>query len=254
MWDHPSLLNAVANLFYGIAAFIMLCIVVLITVNSSLFPLRTLAVENAVQHVDAQIVSEAIAGRVQGNFFGVDLEVVRSALEQMPWVRRAHVRREWPDRLQVELEEQVAVARWGEKTGSDQLVNRYGELFNGRSAEELPRFIGPLGSELEVARHYVEFSQSISPLNAGITQIVLSERSAWQLKLAMKDEPPLTLMLGRSESEGDSQSVNLRLQRFVQHYPRLKARLNRGVQYVDLRYPNGFAVRVPEIEQKGGNV
>ena len=254
MWDNAGLLNTIANLFYGIAAFIVLCIVVLSTVNSTIFPLRTLAVENAVQHVDALMVSEAIAGRVQGNFFGVDLEAVRSALEQMPWVRRAHVRREWPDRLHVQLEEQVAVARWGEKKEGDQLVNRYGEVFAGRTAEELPRFIGPLGSELEVARHYVEFSQSISPLNAAITQIVLSERSAWQLKLAMKNEPPLALMLGRSESEGDSQSVNQRLQRFVQHYPRLKARLNRGVQHVDLRYPNGFAVRVPGIEQKGGNV
>lgn len=253
MWDNPRLLNAVANLFFGVAAFIIVCIMVLSTLNSSFFPLRTLAVEGDVQHVDAQAISEAIAGRVQGNFFGVDLEAVRAALEQVPWVRRAHVRRQWPDRLQVELEEQVAVARWGEKSDGDQLVNPYGELFNGRTTQELPRFIGPLGSEMEVARHYVEFSQSVVPLEARISQIALSERAAWQLKLAMKNQPTLTLMLGRSEGEEKLLDANERLRRFVQHYPRLKVRLNRNVQYVDLRYPNGFAVRIPEIDKKNGN-
>ncbi|HKO87955.1 MAG TPA: FtsQ-type POTRA domain-containing protein [Burkholderiales bacterium] len=252
MWDNPGLLNALANLFYAVAAFILLCIAILSTLNSSLFPLRTLVVEGEIQHVDAQALSEAIAGKVQSNFFAVDLEAVRAALEQMPWVRRAHVRRQWPDRLQVTLEEHVAVARWGEKKDGDQLVNRYGEIFIGRSTAILPRFVGPLGSEMEVARHYVDFSQSLAPLHAAITQIDLSERSAWQLKIAMKDQPALTLMLGRSEA--DKQTVHQRLQRFVAYYPRVQSRLNRSLQYVDLRYLNGFAVRVPEIALKAGNV
>jgi cell division protein FtsQ len=41
--------------------------------------------------------------------------------------------------------------------------------------------------------------------------------------------------------------VEARLARFVSVYDRTIARLNRRVEHVDLRYPNGFAVRIPEL-------
>lgn len=250
MWHNPRLLNLAANLLFAVAAFILLCIAVLSLLNSSRYPLRTLVVEGKPRHVDVQIVNDALAKGVAGNFFAVDLEEVRASLEEMPWIRRAHVRRQWPDRLMVELEEQTALAQWQSQPAgeADQLVNVYGELFSGRTVQRLPRFSGPLGSEAEVTRRYAEFSQTLKPLEAGITQINLSPRSSWQLKVAMKDQPALTLMLGRGE-DSKAEILNQRLQRFVQHYPRMQAQLKRPVQYIDLRYPNGFAVRVPEIEK-----
>lgn len=259
MWDNPRLLNITATLLYAVAAFICVCIAVLGTLNSSLFPLRKLVVEAPVRNVDAQMVSDAIAGRVTGNFFGVDLEEVRNALEEIPAVRSAVVQRQWPDRLHARLEEHAPLARWEAREDAPRgtvadaylLVNREGELFRGVSTDPLPQFSGPPGSEARVTARYAEFSENVAPLGAAITYIAVSSRSSWQIRLAMKDQPLLTVMLGRGE---DDSAVTQRLQRFVRYYPQLQAQLPRGVQYVDLRYPQGFAVRMPNSHHKGSNV
>ena len=46
---------------------------------------------------------------------------------------------------------------------------------------------------------------------------------------------------------GQVKAVLQRLARFVAFYPQTLGHLNRRLEYVDLRYPNGFALRVPEI-------
>src|SRR5690606_18490994 len=112
---------------------------VIAVVNSQFFPLRTVSVRGAPQHVDVAAVERALVGRVTGNFFGVDLVAVRGAMESIPWVRHVEVRRHWPDTIVVKVEEHEALARWRD----EQLVNTHGELFKGQVAAELPRFDGP---------------------------------------------------------------------------------------------------------------
>jgi len=68
-------------------------------------------------------------------------------------------------------------------------------------------------------------------------QVQVSPRRAWQLKL----DSGLTLELGREQIES-------RIGRFVAVYERAVAPLAQQVEYVDLRYANGFAVRVPGSE------
>jgi len=64
---------------------------------------------------------------------------------------------------------------------------------------------------------------------------VLTARHAWQLRLGNG----LHLMLGR-----DAELAEVRLRRFVEIYPSVEKRKQH--EYVDLRYPNGFALRVPD--------
>jgi D-alanine-D-alanine ligase len=109
--------------------------------------LREVQLRGELAHTGAAEVEQAVRGRIDGNFFAVDLAQPRAALEQLPWVRRVQVRRVWPDRLEVTLEEHVALARWGD-TG---LVNVQGERFAGKSDAALPLLAGPTGSETEVA-------------------------------------------------------------------------------------------------------
>jgi cell division protein FtsQ len=69
--------------------------------------------------------------------------------------------------------------------------------------------------------------------------VTLSARYAWQLRLANG----IVLDLGRDQAR---QSLEERLARFVAAYPRAAAHLNRRIDHVDLRYPNGFSIRLPE--------
>jgi cell division protein FtsQ len=179
-------------------------------------------------------IEAATRGRIGGNFFAVAPAQVRAGLEQLPWVRRVSVRRVWPDRLEVTLEEHVVLARWGDEA----LVNTYGERFNGRSDEALPMFLGPAGSEREMAHRYLRFSAALAPLGTELERVVLTPRYAWQLRLASG----LHVMLGR-----DAEGAEARLRKLVEAYPATLGKLARRHEYVDLRYPNGFALRVPAL-------
>jgi cell division protein FtsQ len=173
-------------------------------------------------------VQEIATHELVGNFFTLDLEQARAAFEKLPWVRKANVRRQWPSRLIVDLEEQVAVARWDDSA----LINPYGEVFRAASNDVLPVFVGPDGTAPEVYRQFQAFSRILAPVSKRPKQVVLSERGAWRLTLTDGE----VLELGREHMEE-------RLQRFVAAYPRTLAQLPAMRLRIDLRYPNGFTVR-----------
>ncbi|HEX9193988.1 MAG TPA: cell division protein FtsQ/DivIB [Burkholderiales bacterium] len=238
MWDNTRLINAVANALFALALALIAYAAARVLFESPALPLRSIRVQGELLHVTRAELVNVLQDRVRGTFFSVDLEAVRELFESVPWVRRAEVRRFWPDRLEVRLEEHVALAYWG-RDKDTRLVNTYGELFAGRSDTPLPLFSGPAGTEGEVARRYSAFRQVVAPLGLDLREISLNARYAWQLKLSNG----LVVRLGR-ESERDA--IADRLARFVTVYPRTLGKFPRGPDYVDLRYSNGFALRIPE--------
>jgi cell division protein FtsQ len=231
MWDNPRLLNLAANLLIGIAALLLGYGAFGLLLRSPLFPVAEVVVRGTLTHAARGDLEAALHG-FGGNFFAVNLAALRARLEQVPWVRRVEVRRVWPDRIEASIEEHVALARWGE----DALVNTFGEKFVGKSGAPLPVLAGPAGSEALVAQRYRRFAELLAPLGEAPERVVLTPRHAWQLRLA----DGLTLELGRDSAE----PVDSRLARFVAAYPETLGRLTRRSQHVDLRYPNGFALRL----------
>jgi cell division protein FtsQ len=242
VWHSARLLNAAADALYVLAAAIAVWIAAEAALRTPRLPVRTIAVTGDLRHVDAAGVRASLEGRIRGNFFGVDLGEVQRALERLPWVRRVEVRREWPDRLVARIEEHVALARW---SGAG-LVNTFGEPFEAKAPDApLPQLAGPPGTEREVARRYLAFRSLLAPLGTEPARVQLSARRAWQVTLANG----VRLELGRDQAR---RSLEERLARFVAAYPRTAAELDRPPERVDLRYPNGFAIRVPEAAAAGG--
>ncbi len=243
MWDNPRLLNATANALIALAAVIFAYAGLQLLLRSPLFPLKEVVVRGDLKHANRDEIAAAMDG-VGGNFFATDLAAVRERFEQVGWVRRVDLRRVWPDRIEVALEEHIAFARWG----GGGLVNSFGEPFvaasNDAGGQPLPLFSGPAGSESEIARRYRSFAELLAPLDALPDRVVLTPRYAWQLRLGGTQNGALYLELGRDGAE----SVEQRLARFVAAYPESLGRLpRRGATeqvFVDLRYPNGFALRV----------
>ena len=229
MWDNPRLLNMLAGFLVGLTGLAIALTGLQLAMRSPLWPVRDVTVQGSLEHTTRGEIEAALRGRVAGNFFSVDVVEVRSALERLPWVRRAAVRRIWPDSLEATLEEHVPLARWGERS----LVNTYGERFPGESEAKLPRLSGPPRSEGEVARRYARFNEIVVPLGTRVEEVILTPRLAWQLRLGNG----VRLALGR-----DADAAEVRLERFVQAAAKGAARYD----YVDLRYPNGFALRMPD--------
>ncbi|MDO9206392.1 cell division protein FtsQ/DivIB [Methylotenera sp.] len=230
MWDKPTLLNWIANLLFAVSIVVMLYAALYVVVHLPIFPLREVKVEGQLNHVNREQVKLIVAKHLKGNFFTLDLIKARDAFEKLPWARSVSVRRRWPDKLEVVIEEHQALARWGNVA----LVNTHGELFHAASGSELPMFYGPGDGVIEVASQYAEFSKVLKDANLAIANLALTPRRAWQVTTT----DGMVVELGRVE-------MQRRLEKFVSAYSSTIAGLNMKVTYVDLRYPNGFAVRRP---------
>jgi cell division protein FtsQ len=203
------------------------------------FPLRVVKVVSTPHYLDKNDLQRALAPYVRGGFFTVDVSGIHDAVEALPWVYRAAVQRDWPDRLVVSFVEQEPVARWGK----DALLNRYGEIFTPRKLPEglaLPQLSGPEGHARVVLEQYRQFARTLTPLGLHIARIELNERRAWRIGL----DNAVELELGRAD-------IALRLQRFVRSFPEVFAGHLDALKRVDLRYSNGFSVYWQQADTGG---
>ena len=182
-----------------------------------------------------------IRDELAGTFFSMDLARARASLGQVGWVRNVALRRQWPGRLEVTVEEHVPLARWNDSA----LVNTEGEIFVADWNGELPSFAGPEGRAAEVTLRWREWSEAVAPLALALPAIRLSERGGWSL---VRRRP------GRAaRPRTRPRRPSTRLARFVAAYGRTVGALARAgtkVGHVDLRYRNGFAARVPGFREK----
>jgi len=165
-----------------------------------------------------------------GAFFSVDITAVRNAVEELPWVASAEVSRIWPDQLQVIIQEQLPVARWG----NDALLSTQGYLFlamDVEAYEHLPQLFGPENTQVRVMQQYLTFSQALRPLGYSIKQLEMRERGSW----FVTTQTGLQLLFGRDH-------LVEKVRRFAVVYENeLKQQIDK-IERVDLRYANGLAV------------
>lgn len=193
-------------------------------------PVDKLQLEGAFQRVTPIQVEAAVAPALDFGFISSDLDEIRRLVSTLDWVDEVEVARVWPDTLAVRILEHQAAARWGE-TG---LLNTHGELFTDKSRyefPELPRLAGPNGVESLVASQYMALRGRLAEANLTLNALSMDERGAWLLELSTGQE----VRLGRHE-------LAQRFDRFFEvAVPALSPEMHR-VEYVDLRYTNGFSV------------
>jgi len=203
-----------------------------------IFPLREVVVKKPLREVTAMQIEYAANNAVSGNFFTVNLDAVRAAFEKLPWVRKASVRRRWPGGIELDIEEHVAAARWKHADGSEaRLVNTEGDVFAAASSAKLPLFVGPEGSAPEILARYHELSELMTGIDRQPQSLALSLRQAWQVRL----DDGMLIELGRDQAKAP---VRERLVRFLAVYREAGEKLRAKAEVVDLRYPNGYAVRL----------
>ncbi|NLD53643.1 MAG: FtsQ-type POTRA domain-containing protein [Burkholderiaceae bacterium] len=244
LWQDARALNLVAGAMTMVAFASLIVAGLWWLANRPMFELESIEIGpvpgRALEHVSIPSLRASHLNRFTGNFFTVDLDRVRQAFEDAPWVRRAQVRRVWPNRLFVGIEEHRPLAQWGD----GRFVNTFGEPFRVNPEEvddraALLEFAGPEGTQAMVTRRYAELRTQLQPLELEPRKLVLSERQAWSAQL----DNGITLLIGRD----DGVPMNDRIARWVAVHPVVAARLNERAEVIDLRYPNGFAVRAPGV-------
>ncbi|PXF31761.1 hypothetical protein WH50_08445 [Pokkaliibacter plantistimulans] len=199
-------------------------------------PVTEISVQGNMHYVDGQALHALLQEEVKGAFFDLDLNSIQKMVEANPWVERVDIHRIWPDRLVVNVDEELPVARWGDK----QLVNSVGRIFTPQQAQldelaGLPRLYGPDDQVQEAMRYFSTLSQQLRPLQMKISDLILEKRGAWTVDVIVADQP-LRILLGRED-------LRERLYRFSTIYTAaLKDRISQ-IEQIDVRHTNGVAVR-----------
>lgn len=235
-------MNATASVLFVVAAIVLVGWALAGLVRLPMFTLQAVRIDGELARNSPATIRANALPRLAGNFFTVDLVKAQQAFEAVPWVRRAVVRRIWPNRLSVTLEEHRVAAWWHQDEGDDKLVNVQGNVFQANPGdvedEDLATLAGP---DEQSAAALLAMLHRLQPvvegLDARIDTLRLTARGSWQLEL----DTGADVELGR----GDEATVVARMQAFVATLAQVQSRYgNRPLAAADLRHADGYALRL----------
>ncbi|NDY92286.1 cell division protein FtsQ/DivIB [Ideonella livida] len=180
----------------------------------------------------------SVLPQLAGNFVTMDLQRTREVFESAPWIRRAVVRRVFPNRLLVVVEEHQPVALWREPGEPDRLLNHLGEVFEADLGEVdgLPTLEGGAGQAGRLLDMYRMLQHRLRALDSAPVRVSLSGRGAWETELRNGE----VIVLG----QGNEAQVLGRLDTFMATLSQVLARGGSATWVrADLRYRNGYAVQ-----------
>ncbi len=236
------LMNATASVMYALFCLGTLVMLLLWTANRPVFAVQAIHVSGEVSHNNALTLRANVVPKLDGSFLTLDLARTKQAFEAVPWVRRAVVRREFPNRLHVILQEHSPVAYWGAESEL-RLLNSFGEVFEANLGEvehiALPRLQGPVDMAPHILAMYRALQPRFDQLDLTLEALELSRRGSWVAKL----DSGAAIELGR----GDDATVLARNDRFLKTLTQVTSRYSRrpdAVESADLRYAGGYALRL----------
>lgn len=194
------------------------------------FPIKEVKIAG-INHIERQEIKQSLLPLVNKGFFIVDVALIKERLMQFSWVADASVRRIWPNKIYIQVQEKLPLARWNKTS----LLTTSGEIFTPARETHptgLPQFIGPEGEHVQMLNYYIRIHDILTPLHFQIAQLELTPSWSWNL----------TLTNGMKLNMGYKDSLT-RISHFVKVYPKIVGDRASEVAYVDLRYPNGLAVR-----------
>ncbi|MCH1926430.1 cell division protein FtsQ/DivIB [Shewanella sp. C32] len=197
--------------------------------DAEALPIQAVAVNGERRFTSDEEIRNALRDLMARSFFSADVVEVQHAIEALPWVYQASVRRDWPAKLKVYLEEQVPVAHWN----GTQWLNEQGDVFSAPQEpelESLPWLSGPDERGLDVLTAYKQMEELLRINSFHLQKLHLSPRLAWEAELGNG----IVLDLGREDKMS-------RIQRFINVYPEI-LKQDKSVARVDLRYDTGLAV------------
>lgn len=200
-------------------------------------PLASIKISGQFRFVSRVELEELISSQLDGSFVDLNLQEVKSAIENNPWIESVLVERIWPDSLKLKIEEHYPIARWND----DGFINRAGRLIKVESNEvlvDLPLLSGKDENSNELSKNYFFFSESLKRSGLKISALSVDNKMSWSLYL----EQGFELVFGREDIQSKLENFKFV---FETH---LGKKINQ-IDRVDLRYEKGLAVKWKESSE-----
>ncbi len=202
-------------------------------------PVKVVRIDGQLKKLKIQKLEAAVADQVTGGYFNIDLQAIKDAAMQLPWVDGVSIKRLWPDTLVMQITEKQAFARWGR----DRLITADGKIFSPESGidKSLPVLDGRDDRAKDIVEVYQRETNRFAKFALQIKSIQLTKRGSWVMQFGNG----MQVLVGRED-------VDKRLARLATSLLMMKD--YRGLpDRVDLRYPHGMAVSWKEQPETDKN-
>ncbi len=219
----------------GIAAVLMIILGASLWIRSWFvdpmhWPIERVEIKGDLKYVTRDTLQEVIKHYVRTNLYLLEDKNLESELEAIPWVKDISLLKSWPQELVIEVKEHHPVAYWGE----NQLLDQYGEIFNGVLPErrrDFPVLYSPEDKGQEMGERYLQVLKWLKDVPMKVVSLTEDARGSWVIGF----DDGLTVNVGTKDQEK-------RLRRFVVGYQKALNKQLGKISLVDLRYTNGFSV------------
>ncbi|MDB3990442.1 FtsQ-type POTRA domain-containing protein [Gammaproteobacteria bacterium] len=164
-------------------------------------------------------------------FLQINLNDIKDEIEQVNWVKSVSLERRWPDQINILIEEEDIIGWWNK----DSIINSKGNLFS-LDQQSLPsgliEFYGPDGHQAIVYEKYLLFAEELTTRGILIEKVTLDFKGSWIVTI----RPNIALRLGKED-------ISERFDRFLMIWDESLLDNLTVIEYIDLRYTEGFSVK-----------
>ena len=234
LWSMPAIFAAISLMLF-FAVFLADQVL-----RPGYFTIESIRIEGSQYRVDPRTIERTAWRNVHGNYFSVNLNAIEEQLKEIPGVYAVAVRRVWPGALQISIIESEGLAKWSDlrpdaSPGTERFIN----LPPGRVLSQIPELLGPAKHRQAVLNAYLETDRRLWPLGLEITRVNLTRTGDWtfQIRSSRLDASAgFLLIVGR-------QDPVVKVSDFAQVFEVALDSQADSIAAIDLRYPNGLAVR-----------
>ncbi len=199
--------------------------------DPNVFPIELVRIEGDWHYLQRSQIRHVLQPELAVSFFSLDVRDIHQKLQSIPWVDSVSIKRKWPGTVAIQVLERKPVAYWQQT----KLLDRELRVFSPDEVPvglALPKLSGPSSQSQAIYLMFQEFNQRLSALQLKIDRFTMDDRHSLELWL----DNGVQVTLG-------AESVRKRFHNFIRIYPHLVAEEETAIDSIDMRYPNGMAVR-----------
>lgn len=214
--------------------------------SSNFFPLKQVIIKGEYNEVDPNSIKSILQPYLNTGLLQLKTGTLRQELQDLPWVETAELDRDWPNTLVIVLTEKIPVARWR----NNALITAAGEVFFPPT-DTIPKNLPVLETSSNLITEGIALLQevkiAVASINLQVKSLILTQRQT--LSLTLQSIPTTTDSADSNSNQGTIQvllgeeDIQNRLNRFISVYPKVFANRLNQVEYADMRYTNGMAVK-----------
>jgi len=195
------------------------------------FPIKNISIESKMINVNKDDVFEKFKNYLNSkSFFNFKINILKKEIEKVSWVKSADIRRVYPGKIKIYIEEHIPIAIWN----NESYMNNIGDIFFINNIKKnLPILISNQSGNKIMFEYFSLLLKYISDENFDIKIKKIEENDIRSLSAYLSSG--IIVKFGSKDIRG-------KILTFIKVYKTLNTSDLEKIRYIDMRYSNGFSI------------